>query len=160
MTNSREAWTCISTDSSGNRVLMDYLSCNVVCHVLVEHEGKCLLIFRNGTDTDDLLYAFPAGHVDDGEAFKHAACRELKEEVNLDVKEEDLDFLTAVRRADGSAVHFIFKAKKWSGEIHNNEPDKCSEIKWVDYKEIPENSTVYTDIFRDYPNIKSFYELP
>jgi ADP-ribose pyrophosphatase YjhB (NUDIX family) len=55
--------------------------------MIVERDGKLLLIERK---IFPLTYAFPAGHVDEGETYEHAAARELKEEVGLDTKHIEL----------------------------------------------------------------------
>lgn len=50
---------------------------------IIEREGKYLLIDRVNIP---LGFAAPAGHIDEGETPEEALVREVKEEVNLDVK--------------------------------------------------------------------------
>lgn len=52
----------------------------------------------------DGYIGFPGGHVDEGESLTEAAVRELKEEINLDVHEDDLTPL-ATFTGDGINIH-------------------------------------------------------
>lgn len=61
-------------------------------YILVERDAKLLIIERK---IFPFNYAFPAGHVDDGESYEHAAVRELKEEVGLTATK--LEFLAEGR---------------------------------------------------------------
>jgi len=48
------------------------------------HEEKVVLIRQYRCPIDDYIYEFPAGLVDEGEDFRTAGARELKEETGLD----------------------------------------------------------------------------
>ena len=40
-------------------------------------------------------------------------------------------------------VDFFLNCDTWAGEIINNEPDKCDELKWVTIDRLPENTIPY-----------------
>ncbi len=54
-----------------------------------EKKEKLVLIRQYRCPLDDYIYEFPAGLVDDGEDFKTAGARELKEETGLDLQPID-----------------------------------------------------------------------
>ena len=72
------------------------------------HEEKVVLIRQYRCPIDDYIYEFPAGLVDEGEDFKTAGARELKEETGLDfepVPAEDMytkPFFTTIGMTDES----------------------------------------------------------
>ena len=100
---------------------------SVVC--LIEKEGKYLFLKRAHTGKADGFYMFPGGHVDEGEAILHAATRELKEELGIDVKESDLEF----KLVEPLKTHvvFFFYVKKFTGIPINMEPEKHEEILYL-----------------------------
>lgn len=84
----------------------------------------------------------PSGKVDQGEAFSAAAIREAKEEVGIDIRPEDLEYvLTLHRKSDDNPdqawVDILFICEKWEGEPYNAEPHKHSELQWLDLDELP-----------------------
>lgn len=83
----------------------------------------------------------PGGHVEAGETPVIAALRELKEELALDLKPEYLEFLcVAARNASPSEyVAFEFIVRNLHQEPKNNEPNKCSELVWVDTNALPDD---------------------
>ena len=40
---------------------------------------------------------------------------------------------------NGHYLHINFLVTKWSGELHNNEPEKCEAWEWFDLEALPEN---------------------
>lgn len=61
-----------------------YLDPKVVACVIVEIDGKVLLMRRKRPD-DSHRWLLPGGYVDEGEPVEQAAIREIREEVSLDV---------------------------------------------------------------------------
>ena len=71
------------------------------CHIWIENDNKELLVQKRNPNkkTFPNLWAISvAGHVDSGETSRVAALRELKEEVNLDVEDEELEYLFTIKR--------------------------------------------------------------
>ena len=64
--------------------------------------------------------------MDAGESVLHATCRELKEELGIEVKEEDLEFKLV--ESIKTHITFFFKVKKYLGTPKNMEPEKHDEI--------------------------------
>ena len=99
----------------------------VIC--VIEKEGKFLYVKRTCTGTADGFYMWPGGHVDEGESVLHAAVRELKEEVGIEAKEEDLEFLLV--EPLHKYITFFFKVKKYEGTPQNMEPEKHGEVAFL-----------------------------
>lgn len=110
--------------------------------ILMDDKKNVLLLKRKSTGFGDGKYGFVGGHVESNEEVRKAIIREAKEEIGIDIKEEDLYFKSVMDRKvkdDVEYVDFIFTVTKWTGDIKNMEPQKCSEIKWFDTKKLPEN---------------------
>lgn len=114
-------------------------------YLYLEKNNKILLLKRHNTGYEDGKYSFVAGHVDAGETFTDAAIREAYEEANIIVEPKDLIVLHMMHRksVDSIRVDVFFTARKWSGEIINKEPNKCSELIWCDIKNLPGNTIPY-----------------
>lgn len=113
--------------------------------MLVKKNGKALFVLRSNTGYKDNQYAVPSGHVEDGETFREAACRELMEEVGLEAKPEELELRAIVHRKEPSDIRIDawFVARKWEGKPANTEPNKHSKIEWLELGNLPENVMDY-----------------
>lgn len=110
-------------------------------HILMLRNGKLLMLKRFGGYGSG-QYALVAGHLDEDETLKETAVREAKEEVGVDISKDDLSLLHIMHRTENGEARIIlfWKAAKWNGEPKNIEPDKCSELKWVDSESLPDNT--------------------
>ena len=114
-------------------------------YLIVESEEKLLIARRYNTGYEDGNYQVPAGHVDPGELPKESMVREAKEEISITIDPADLELVHTSYRPPhdetGNRVDLFFKAHRWSGEITNAEPDKCDDLRWVRYDQLPDNMT-------------------
>ena len=97
---------------------------------------------RKNTGYCDGFYDLSAsGHVDANESMKQAMCREAKEELNIDIKEENLEFVCMIHKNSNGCIYYngYFKANKWIGEPIINEPQKNEELKWININDLPSN---------------------
>ena len=106
--------------------------------VVLERNGKVLLIRRANTGWADGLLTLPSGHVDKGEMVTEAAVKEVKEEAGVDIRPEDLEFIHADYVRD-MYTNFYFRATKWVGEPKLNEPHLSSETVWADVNDLPDD---------------------
>lgn len=110
-----------------------------------ENNSKNEILLQKRKDTgwmDGFWELAACGHVEKGETLKQAAVRETKEELCLDVKEEDLEFVGLnYNNIEGKGVYccVYFKVKKFSGTPTIGEPEKCEAIKWFPTKDLPQN---------------------
>ena len=71
------------------------------CHVWIVNDNKEILVQRRNPNKNTFpnMWAISvAGHVDSGETSRDTAVRELKEELNLDVDPNELEFLFTIKR--------------------------------------------------------------
>ena len=107
-------------------------------------ENRILLLRRFNTGFRDGEYTVPAGHMDGGETVMQAAIREGKEEVGVDIAEQNMTFSTVMHRIeDDERVDFFVHVHKWEGEPFNAEPEKCDDLRWVQIDQLPENTVEY-----------------
>ena len=108
--------------------------------IIKNKEGKILLQRRQGTRLWPGFLALPAGHVDEGENVYDAAIREAREELSITITKQDIiDSFVVNRRNKSLAPYFdvYFEISSYEGKIKINEPEKCSELKWVDINSLP-----------------------
>lgn len=123
-----------------------FRSYSAVILLLTREKGnheEVLFQRRCNTGFYDGYYDLSAsGHVDANESMKYAMCREAKEELGIDIKEEDLEFVCLIhKKTYNGNIYYdgFFKAKKWIGDPIINEPQKCDELKWFDIDDLPIN---------------------
>lgn len=113
-------------------------------HLFLVKDGKILLLRRYNTGYEDGNYSIIAGHLDGNEEIKCAAIREAKEEAGITIKSEDLKVVGVMhRKTTDERIDFFLSAEKWNGEVTNIEPNKCDELKWFDYDDLPPNVIPY-----------------
>lgn len=111
--------------------------------LILENEDKILLMKRKNTGYEDGKYSLPGGHVEPNEEIRKALVREAQEEIGIHIDVQDVEFYKVINRkvnTEQEYVDFIFKANHWTGNVTNEEKDKCEEIIWVNKEEIPENT--------------------
>ena len=120
----------------------------VGCAAIIIRDGKFLMIKRAGTHGPG-TWSVPGGWQEIGETFEQATRREVSEEVGCEI--------TNIRFAAVTNNYFpeenihsisIFSLADWvSGEPENLEPDKCEELRWVDFTRLP------TPLFRPWDEL-------
>jgi len=109
-----------------------------------EEGEEILLQRRENTGYMDGYYDLSAsGHVEKDESMTKSLIREAKEEIGIDIEEENIEFVTMMHTNNYATeqVYYngFFKVTKYNGEIKINEPTKCGELKWFNLKELPPN---------------------
>lgn len=71
----------------------------VASYVIVKNEeGMIAFVMRSNTSWMNGFYGLPSGKVEQNESFLHAAIREAKEEIGVEVKVNDLEHAITVHR--------------------------------------------------------------
>lgn len=81
-----------------------------------------------------------SGHLDAGESIMTALIRETKEELGIELAEENLELATVVHNYRENYVRFFFKATEYNGTPTIMEPEKCSELVWSPVDNLPEDT--------------------
>lgn len=110
-------------------------------NIFIIKDSKVLLGRRANTGWMDGMLCPPGGHVEKGETPVIAALREIKEELGVSVQAEDLEFACVAARNTSPneyvAYEFIIRDKDYN--FQNAEPEKCSELVWVELQELPKD---------------------
>jgi len=114
-------------------------------YLVLIKENKILFSRRYNTGYFDGNYSFPAGHLDGNETLKQAMMRETKEEIGVVLDSADLELVHTMNRRipDNERVDFFFTAKKWQGEPKIMESDKCDDLSWFEFNDLPKNIIPY-----------------
>lgn len=102
-------------------------------------EREVLLALRKNTGYNDGNYELPGGHVDADEDLMNAMIREAKEELNIDLKREDLKIEHILHHYKGNRLKFLISSTKYNGELKIGEPDKCEKLEWFNINKLPDN---------------------
>lgn len=108
--------------------------------VIIE-DNKLLVFFRRKLVNNKMItyYALPGGHLEENETLEETVIRELKEEMNVDIK--ILDYLGMIK-VDG-VLEYYYNAKIVGGNIEfgGEELERCNEnnyyeIRWLKLDEL------------------------
>ena len=100
---------------------------------------------RVNTGFRDGEYQVPAWHMDGNETMIDCSIREAKEELDIDIKDCEVVHIShriskQEKKLDNREYFDVYvKVNKYSWEIKINEPEKCSELVFIDIENIPEN---------------------
>jgi ADP-ribose pyrophosphatase YjhB (NUDIX family) len=119
---------------------------SVSVHILFLKDGQVLLSLRKNISSDG-MYGLVAGHLEEGETVTNAIIREAKEEADVEISTTDIEMVTVCHsyssKNNKEFIQFYVICKKWHGEIKNNEPEKCGELKFYPLNTLPENMVPY-----------------
>lgn len=106
---------------------------------------EVLLQLRQHTGYMDGHWATAAaGHIEADESVFAAGVREVREELGVTVRPDDLAPLTAMHRTAGDGdpinerVDFFLTATRWSGTPSIQEPEKCADLSWFALDALPD----------------------
>lgn len=133
----------------------------VTVHLFFIRKNQILLARRFNTGYADGQYSVPAGHLDGNETVIQAGIREAQEEVGIILAANDMTFSSVMHRVEGDErVDFFVQVQQWQGEIINAEPDKCDDLRWVNFGDLPDNTIPYVRrAIENHLNGKTFDEF-
>ena len=110
--------------------------------IIKNNKNEILFQRRQGTKLWPGFLALPAGHIDEGENVYDALVREAKEELNITISIENIIDTFVVNRRNKSIPPYYdvyFEIDSYIGDIIINEPEKCSELKWIKVEDLPDD---------------------
>lgn len=97
-----------------------------------DKEGKILIMKRwENLPSAPWMYQMPAGNVDWGETLFNSLKREMKEELCIDIKEEDTEHVHTFHVTLQNWIEYLnllFEIKDYEWKIQIWEPDKCESL--------------------------------
>lgn len=118
----------------------------VSVHILFLKDKQILLSLRKNISSDG-LYGLVAGHLNGGETVTNAIIREAQEEANVKINPSNIEMAAVCHsynpKNNKEFIQFYAICKKWQGEIKNNEPEKCGELKFFPLDDLPDNMVPY-----------------
>lgn len=137
------------------------LRCAVFLILTKYENGKKYILCQKRQNTGILDNQYDiacSGHLEKDESVKEAMIREAKEEIGIDINYEDLEYSSTIHATfyDSDYILVTFKTDKYSGTPTIMEPDKCSELKWFEIDNLPEElaTTRQVMLYNDKNNIK------
>jgi NAD+ diphosphatase len=119
--------------------------------VILTFEDKILFTVRN-VDPDKGKWDLPGGFIDPNENAQEAACREIKEELGLNLQPYDLKFITTspnnylYKKVPYRTMDLFFECKLHSETINITAEDEIKELLWVKTSEIDLNKIGFVSI--------------
>lgn len=95
--------------------------CNL-CMVEDLENGKVVLQYRSPEKTHWSGYAFPGGHIEEGESLVESVIREIKEETGLTISNPQLAAVKNWQLEDGTRyIVFCYKATEFTGQLRSSD---------------------------------------
>lgn len=119
--------------------------------IVFTFEDKILFTVRN-VDPDKGKWDLPGGFIDPGENAEAAACREIKEELGIDVFPEDLKYITTspnnylYKNVPYRTMDIFYECELQTDVISIRAEDEIQDLIWVKRNEINTNNIGFVSI--------------
>lgn len=104
-----------------------------VAAALIEQDGKILIAQRSREGNQALKWEFPGGKIDPGETPEECLKRELKEELNLDIRVGAQFAIVNFDYPTWTIQLLVYRAEIIGGDMRLN---VHKDVQWVSRKEI------------------------
>ncbi len=133
----------------------DYIGVSVGAFIV--NENNEVLLHKRAVPAEKDHWCIPGGRLEMFEKLEDAVIREVKEEIDVDVKIERImgvcDHIIETEKAHWVAMSYLCKIT--NGEPKIMEPDKASEMKWFKLDNLPDKLTITTKkAVEDYKKLK------
>ncbi len=117
---------------------------NVVAAVIKDENGKILITQRNLQKDQGGLWEFPGGKIEPNETREDAIIREIKEELDIDIKVDNYLEEKVFNYPEKDINLIALKCSKINGKIKLLEHE---DYRWVDNSELEKFEFAPADIF-------------
>jgi len=106
--------------------------------VIINKDEKILLLQRKNSHGEG-TWCFPGGHLEFNENLEDCAKREVKEETGLKIKNIKFKTITndMFKQENKHYITIIMTCNLDSGNAEIKEPEKCTNIGWFKWKNLP-----------------------
>ena len=132
--------------------------CNL-CMVEDLENGKVVLQYRSPEKNNWSGYAFPGGHIEEGESLVESVIREIEEETGLTIFNPQLAAVKNWQLENGTRyIVFCYKATEFTGQLRSSEE---GEVSWVEKDQLKKLDLSYDmlpllEVMED-PDLSEFY---
>ena len=132
--------------------------CNL-CMVEDLENGKLVLKYRSPEKTHWAGYAFPGGHIEEGESLVESVIREIEEETGLTIFNPQLAAVKNWQLENGTRyIGFCYKATEFTGQLRSSEE---GEVSWVEKDQLKKLDLSYDmlpllEVMED-PDLSEYY---
>ena len=143
---------------------MENYKTNVSVCLIINNNGKVLLLRRSNTNYECGKYEFPSGHIEANETLLEAVVRETKEETGLIINMDDLSYCGCVdNNKNGKHLNLLFKTSKYRGEPKLMSGEESDDFIWKnindifsDYDGLSIDTIRFIDIIKNNLSFKSY----
>lgn len=132
--------------------------CNL-CMVEDLENGKVVLQYRSPEKIHWAGYAFPGGHIEEGESLAESVIREVYEETGLTIAAPKLVAVKDWEPDEGGRyIVFCYKATEFTGQLRSSEE---GEVSWVEKDQLEKLDLSYDmlpllEVMED-PDLSEYY---
>lgn len=132
--------------------------CNL-CMVEDLENGKVVLQYRSPEKNNWSGYAFPGGHIEEGESLVESVIREIEEETGLTIFNPQLAAVKNWQLENGTRyIVFCYKATEFTGQLRSSEE---GEVSWVEKDQLKKLDLSYDmlpllEVMED-PDLSEYY---
>lgn len=119
--------------------------------VIFRCEDKILFTIRN-MQPDKGKLDLPGGFIDPNETAEKAACREVREELGLDIQPSDLEYVTTqpndylYRNVPYRTMDIFYQCSLEGSQIEVIARDEIASLKWISVSEIDLNQIGFVSV--------------
>ena len=126
---------------------------------ILNEKWEILLQQRKNTGYYDGGRQVPSGHIDDGETALQSITHECLEEIDIDITVDETHIFHIIHRISTNRQYFDIgvMVNQRTGEIKNNEPDKCSALERFALDNLPSYISPITIRLIEAYQSKQFY---
>ncbi|MBP5679092.1 MAG: NUDIX domain-containing protein [Bacilli bacterium] len=105
-------------------------------HLFLIKDGKILVEKRKNREYGNHQYDVIASHILGNENVYDAMIRTAKQEVNIDIRKEDLKIVQVMHQKSESYeyINYFFVANTYSGTLQNMDDAYCEGIEWLPFQ--------------------------